>query len=427
MRIMKKNITIKKNNMSITNFIIMLLFSFASLDLFQYDGKTFFFYIELIFLVYLILFRNNGKICLLKDPLIIAIFLEFFLSGILAQLENMNGVYKKTAIVMPILVLPIFFLSGFLGNLICQKKETIYWIKRGIKIACAIQFVYIPIQYVLYHAWNMDINKLIFVDVLGLTPSASFIRDWVWYPSGVTNHSAIIAPLMILGLVLFKNLYFRLLILMDSFLCGSSSAIVGVCVTILLLFFFGLVEKGRNSRVKRKVLLSIIGIVIILGVMLLTTNALDIIINKIGYILIRLFGDSKDSSTNAHLLYYYKYPSIFKDNSILQNIFGYGYGCSGYIFSILDNRINIGSWAVETDVMDRLYSLGILGFVLYYIFLSKILIQGYHIDKKYTIVMVAIIIQGLGYNVQWDYIFLIELLFYICIKNKISFFNSYCT
>lgn len=63
--------------------------------------------------------------------------------------------------------------------------------------------------------------------------------------------------------------------------------------------------------------------------------------------------------------------------------------------------------------------------VLYYTFLSKILIRGYKIDKKYTIVTLAIIIQGFGYNVQWDYIFLIKLVFYICIKNKISFFNNY--
>lgn len=328
---------------------------------------------------------------------------------------------------MPILVSPIFFLAGFFENLIFHKKETVYWIKKGLKIACAIQFVYIPIQYVFYHIVNIDINKVIFVDTLGLVSSASFIRDWVWYPSGLTNHSAIIAPLMILGLVLFKNMYFRLLIIMDSFICGSSSAIVGVCVTLLLMFFCRIIEKNRNSRVKRKALLSVMVIILFLAVTLLTTNALDIITNKIGYIIIRLFGSSKDSSTNAHLMYYYKYPFVFKNNSLLQNLFGYGYGCSGYIFSMLDNRINIGNWAVETDIMDRLYSLGIIGFVLYYSFLSKILVRGYRIDKKYTIVTIAIIIQGFGYNVQWDYIFLIELIFYICIKKKISFFNTGCS
>lgn len=422
---MGKSFAIKHNNISITNFMVLLLFSFASLDLFQYDGRTYFFYFELILLIYLTFLKKKGKFYLYKDPLIIAVFLEFFLSGILAQLGNMNDIYKKAAIVMPVLVLPIFFLTGLFGNLIYHKKETIYWIKKGLKIACIIQFVYIPIQYIFYHVGNIDINKFIFVDTLGLTQSASFIRDWVWYPSGVTYHSAIIAPLMVLGLVLFENIYFRLLILMDAFLCGSSSAIVGVCVTLLLLFFCGLLEKNKNSKIKRKVILSVMGVISILAAILLFTNALNIMMDKVGYIIIRLFGSSKDSSTNAHLLYYYRYPSILKNSSVSQNLFGYGYGCSGYIFSVLDNRINIGNWAVESDIMDRLYSLGIVGFVLYYTFLSKILIRGYKIDKKYTIVTLAIIIQGFGYNVQWDYIFLIELVFYICIKNKISFFNNY--
>lgn len=149
----------------------------------------------------------------------------------------------------------------------------------------------------------------------------------------------------------------------------------------------------EDSKIKRKVILSVMGVISILAAILLFTNALNIMMDKVGYIIIRLFG--------------------------------YGYGCSGYIFSVLDNRINIGNWAVESDIMDKLYSLGIVGFVLYYTFLSKILIWGYKIDKKYTIVTLAIIIQGFGYNVQWDYIFLIELVFYICIKNKISFFNNY--
>ena len=47
---MGKSFAIKHNNISITNFMVLLLFSFASLDLFQYDGRTYFFYFELILL-----------------------------------------------------------------------------------------------------------------------------------------------------------------------------------------------------------------------------------------------------------------------------------------------------------------------------------------------------------------------------------------
>lgn len=418
--IMWKKVTIKQKNISIINLMILILFSFASLDLFQYGGKTFFFYIELIVLIYLVLIKDKGKIHLINDPLIILIFLEFYLSGILAQFGNMNEVYKKTALVMPTLVLPLLLLIGELVNLIHHNKKIIYFFVKGLKIACLIQFIYIPIQYICYHYSGIDINKLVFVDTLKFVQNGSFIRDWVWYPSGITAHSAIVAPLMVLGVVLFRNPYIKCLILIDSLICGSSSAVIGV---ILSSFFLCLSRLLDKHKITYKRIMSLIFFVFIILIILLFTDSLNVVLDKTEYIISRLFGSSNDSSTNAHILYYYRYPLIFKNNTIVNNLFGYGYGCSGYIFSILDNRINIGNWSVESEVMDRLYSLGIIGFVLYYIFLLNILIKGYRIDKRYTIVMLAIIIQGFGYNLQWDYIFLIELIFYFCIKLKINFFN----
>ena len=102
---------IKIRHSSITNNIIFLMFTFASLDLFQISGKTFFFYLGLIFILYSIV--SKGKINILKDPLIIAIFAEFFISGIFTQFSGLNSSYKKTAIIMPILVFPIFFRGGY--------------------------------------------------------------------------------------------------------------------------------------------------------------------------------------------------------------------------------------------------------------------------------------------------------------------------
>ena len=197
---------IKIRHTSITNIIIFLMFTFASLDLFQISGKTFFFYLGLIFILYSIV--NKGKINILKDPLIIAIFAEFLISGIFAQFSGLNRSYKKTAIIMPILVLPIFLEAGIFEGLIKRKTSILQVILKGIRLACIIQFIYIPVQYFLYHYTGIDLNKEIFVNALGLVESASFIRDWVWYPSGITWHSAIVAPLMVIGIVLFYSYYF---------------------------------------------------------------------------------------------------------------------------------------------------------------------------------------------------------------------------
>ena len=406
---------------SITNILIFLLFSFASMDLFQYDGKTFFFYIGLLFFIYSVL--KNGKLHLMKDPLIVLIFLEFFISGIFAQMGSLTSEYKKTAIVMPILMLPIYLEAGIFESLIIKKESIINIIIKGIKFVCIIQFIYMPFQYVLYHYGNIDLNKLIFVDTLGLVENASFIRDWVWYPSGFTYHSALVAPLMVIGFILFDNIYFRILIFFDAIICGNSSAIIGVIVAILLTILFNLLKGSKNNKIKRKTIITSMGVIVIIAVVLLSTDVLTVIFDKISYISTRLFGTSKDSSTLAHLYYYYDYPKILSKSSLTQTLFGYGYNCSGSIFSALYNRMNIGNWSVESEIMDRLYSLGIIGFILYYIFLIKIIVKGIKIDKRYVIITVAIIIQGFGYNIQWDYVFLIELIFYICIKKKINIFD----
>lgn len=79
----------------------------------------------------------------------------------------------------------------------------------------------------------------------------------------------------------------------------------------ILLLLMTLMSIWEDSKIKRKVILSVMGVISILAAILLFTNALNIMMDKVGYIIIRLFG--------------------------------YGYGCSGYIFSVLDNRINIGN------------------------------------------------------------------------------------
>ena len=412
---------IKIRHTSITNIIIFLMFTFASLDLFQISGKTFFFYLGLIFILYSIV--NKGKINILKDPLIIAIFAEFLISGIFAQFSGLNRSYKKTAIIMPILVLPIFLEAGIFEGLIKRKTSILQVILKGIRLACIIQFIYIPVQYFLYHYTGIDLNKEIFVNALGLVESASFIRDWVWYPSGTTWHYAIVAPLMVIGIVLFDSYFFKFLILFDALICGSSSAIIGVIVALLLSLLFKLLRGVGNNKIKRHAIFGGMCVIIFASIVLISTDFLSLITYKFGYIYERLFTSMRDSSTSAHLLYYLRYPSIVSESSISQILFGYGYNCSGFIFSALDNRYNLGSWSVESEVMDRVYSLGLIGFVLYSIFLLKIAVNGAKIDYKYTIIMIAIIIQGFGYNLQWDYVFLIELIFYICIKMKINIFE----
>lgn len=415
------DMNVKIRSVSVTNSLIFLMFSFASMDLFQFAGKTYFFYIGVLFIVYMIL--SQIKLHIFNDWLIIMIFVEFFVSGLFAQFSELNSDYKKTAYIMPFLVVPLFFEAGIFKSLIKRKEEILHFVLKGIKVACIIQFCYIPIQYAFYNYGGVDINQEIFVNLLGSVENASFIRDWVWYPSGITYHSAIIAPLMVLGIVLFNNVYFKILIFVDAMLCGSSTASIGVIVAVILSILFRLLTKTESSKIKQHVIIMAMSVIIVLAIMFLNTDLLSLINGNFEYILERFFSSSRDSSTSAHMLYFIRYPSIFLNSSLPQKLFGYGYNCSGAIFSVIDNRFNVGNWAIESEIMDRLYSLGIVGFLLYSIFLLNIIIKGKKIDSRYTIIVLSIVIQGFGYNLQWDYVFLIELIFYICIKMNINIFK----
>lgn len=82
------------------------------------------------------------------------------------------------------------------------------------------------------------------------------------------------------------------------------------------------------------------------------------------------------------------------------------------------------SWVVESDVMNQLYSNGIIGFIFYYGFLLYIAIRGYRLDRRYFILMTGLIITGITYNIQFDWIVYIEFLLYLMVKFKVNLFST---
>ena len=149
----------------------------------------------------------------------------------------------------------------------------------------------------------------------------------------------------------------------------------------------------------------------------------EIIISKFTFLFNRLFASQKDASTAAHFAYYSDYDKVLKSSTLLQIFFGYGHGCSGYPYSVLYNRYtDLANWAVECDVINILVSRGIFGFITHYYLLFYIMIKGQKIDYRYAAVIISIFIQGIGYNVQWDYVMFIELVLFLTIKLKINFF-----
>lgn len=103
-------------------------------------------------------------------------------------------------------------------------------------------------------------------------------------------------------------------------------------------------------------------------------------------------------------------------------LFGYGQGCSDYPITIMEGQYShLDSWSIESDIVSILVSRGIIGFLCYYTFLIYIYIKGRKLDYRYSAVIIPIIIQGFGYNVQGLYIFYRNITIYFY-KNENKFF-----
>lgn len=411
------------NAKKIIYFMILIMMIFSSIVVVQFSGRTLFLFLQIIFCITMLFYKS--KIYFTKYKIINLMLFELILAAISAIISDIPASYKKTAVVMLLYEIPMYFTLTFLNQESKRDFKILPIIIKGLKIMCILQLCWIPIQYLLYHLIGLDINDLIFNKTLHLIERASFIRSWKYYPSGFSWHSAVLAPMFVLAFLLFKSPVIRILIVMDAILCGSSTSIIGVvcCAGILVLYKLKDSLKGRIQFNLKKILVAA-AVIIIALVIAYKVGFMDSLLNQVQYLYVRLSGQERDSSTEAHLSYYTDYFKVLKISTPIQILFGYGYGCSGYPISKMYGRYaGLSNWAVECDIVNILISRGIVGFVLYYTFLGIILWKGRKIDRRYVAFILPVMIEGLGYNVQWAYVYFLEVIMFFTIQNKINFFE----
>lgn len=405
---------------NVTSKIIYLMFFFSTLVFFKFGNITWFTVLQLILCIYKVV--EKRKIPLTSTWEINLIYGELILATLVGVIFNPILSYKKSAIFMGGMALLTYFTSLYVNEQVKRSSYTVQLIRNAFKAMALVQMIWIPIQYVVHLVSGLDINNLVFVNLLHFTEDASFVRAWEWFPAGCCHHPAVIAPMFVIAYCLFDSFPLKLLIIFDSLICGSSTAFVGVFVTAFLLFLNSLCKKKKGLKKKQ---LIAVGIVIIASILIFTqTDIWTAITQRIFYLYARTSGISKDSSTLAHFQYYLDYLEIVKKSNAFQILFGCGEGCSGMWASQMYGRYSgLGNWAIECDIVNILVNRGIVGFLLFYLFMFRIGIKGWRINKCYSIITIAIFIQGFGYNVQWEYIALMEMVFYYCICNRIDFFK----
>ncbi len=404
---------------------IYLLIITASMTVITFKVFSLFFFLSVFFV--LLYFVKNGEISFSSDYLINILFASVAVSSLLAMFSNIPMSYKKGIIVSAFLMAPVYFVAAVICRKFRDDQSLFRTLSDAIVLMGKIQIVWCLIQFAAYKAAGLDLNQIIFSDIFHFVESASHYKasNGELEPSGFGWHPSIMAPLTVMTYCFSNNIIWKVLAVAGAIVSGNSTSLLGILICILLNLFFRILHKSIDSKAGN-ITIYIFAIAIIAGIPLLIKSGIfEKIMVKVALIFQRIIGTADDGgSADAHMRYYQAYPQVIGMSSPLQLLFGYGLGCSGYPFSVLFNQYSsLKSWAVESDIMNILISRGILGFICYYAPLIYIIFKGYKINYLYVVVMLTILLEGITYNVQYDYVFFIELLMYIAVKHDIDLFQ----
>lgn len=377
-----------------------------------------------IFLAYLIMVR---RLQITVDRWILALYIVWGLSAGLCFFSEVPLSYKKSAIIAMGQLLPIFFSVSLYAKQL-ESMSFVNSLRKALILSCTIQLFWCLAQFLLYRGLQLDLNQLLFRDLLHLVENPSQYKLDVYHPSGLCWHSAFMAPVTIIAFVFSKHYGVKLLAVVDAVICNNATAMIGICVCVAISILFALfkfLSRSDHAAPKRAVIAAIVVILIAIPV-LSYSGVLSTVFQKAVRIYERATGIVYDGgSADAHIRYYTAYPQIVEDQSTLRFLFGYGPGNSGFpISKLFGQYADLKSWAVETDVMHQVYSNGIVGFMLLYGLLVYIAVWGFRIDRRYTVLILSLVAAGVTYNIQFNWVLFLEFLLYFCVKKKINVFED---
>ena len=412
--------------------ILSLYFFTASIFVIQIGGRFPYQFLGVGAGVFVLVFYIVNRKFERTDWLLTLVFLSFILAALSAEINQLPEAYRKLSRTSALMAVPLYLVSGYLGARMKESVRLMDLLKLILKFISLLQVLWILLQYVMYHVFDIDINHVIFAEILHQEGLVSFYRE-TFYPAGFTWHGGSIAPLLVLAFVLFKNPIIRLIVLGESFLVGSSTAIIGVLAALFLTILLGIIRreytiaKVRDFFQKKNIWKMVLGVLVVAALIILfiRMNLWAIVKDRALYLFVRLKNTDFDGSTQVHVRYFTGYPEIFRQSTWTERILGYGNFSSGYPFQLYFGQYTwMETFVVECDFINIILSRGIVGFLVYYVFLGILAIKGLKKDSRYFVFTAAVMLQGAGYNVQWQYIFMTEILLYLSLQSGRNFFEE---
>ena len=409
--------SIKKRGLFLSGILLPL-------NIIMYRGIPYGF---ILFCLMCIVFFKGEEIRTIKINIIY--FILLFLSivtMIFACFGNMENSWKQCAITNFFLFICIVVMSGCIPDII--QKGYIVDLKKGIKLGCLFQIVWVYLQSILYTAFAFNINDFLFRDVFHFTDNVSWINFYTnnLSASGFGWHPAQLVPVIILSYFLFHDkIVIKLLLLGAAALSGNSTSLIAIFLCFFGELFIRLLNMQHKYSRKR---IALILLVIAVGSVFVFQVDLSILLNSMKSTIERISmifsGNITEMSTGYHVRYYTSLPQIIQHGGIIELLFGYGYECSGYPYTLVLNQYSLAKpWVPESDFINFLIGRGLIWTLIFYYWQLVNWKKMRILNKLHSLFYIIILVCGIAYNNQFLWVIVLELILACCNTYRIDFFT----
>lgn len=306
-----------------------------------------------------------------------------------------------------IFYIPIALLINSSGRRIHIIKVII----KNILYVAKIQALWAFAQFAFYYILRFDLNGFVFKQAFGGMLGGT--SNWTGYNnlpgqfailrvSGLNHDMAFFAVIMVIGYILEKNLYWKLIYVFACTISLSRSGMATLCIVFLYQFLFRKKEFGRKIIAKY---MTVATFSMIAFISLYTGSYnVRVTVNRLfmRFATIATGGDG----TGNHTGYFKRvFDTIFGSSPIMQTLFGVGLNTSGILLQFVD-AINSKSfsdaaytpWAIESDLAGILTGVGIAGYIYFYFFMAYLFFMQKNVEVKE--IVLALVVFGIMYNVS---------------------------
>lgn len=380
--------------------------------------------LPLILYLSLITIKRNGIKIQITGVLLLAVTLMNFAAGMMGQLPSGWKQSSRNQIIQFLAVVMILFMQ--------IKKTDFSYLIKGLKYGLLFNIFWAFIQYACFSVLKMDLNDVVFNQILGIREQASTMNTTIdtFCIAGLNWHPAQLVPIIILSYLFFDSAWIKICLVIVAYISTNTTCVFALALCWVLDTAMVSQKKVRHIKTKQFITFGLVLVVITASVVyLLRSGVMEIVADRVNGIIERFetvfTGEKLSHSTMLHLRYYTAYPDIVRFFGWKALLLGVGFECSGYPFVVLFNQYaGLKSWHVESDVINFLVGRGWLWTIMYYMILVMIMMKGKSLNKRYVIMVICFLVSGILYNTQVLWVEALMMFMFVAVSKKKDVFTA---